>query len=80
MDVRLFDMSALDDLFKDLPMRLDADQAAEVIGITGSTIRRLIADKSDPDPLPAYRVGRSWMVLRDDFKEWLLRHRSNTSI
>jgi excisionase family DNA binding protein len=79
VDDGLFDVSALDDFIADLPARIDADQVAQVLGVTGGTVRRLITD-DDPDPLPAYRIGRTWMVLRDEFKEWLMRHRSNPNV
>jgi excisionase family DNA binding protein len=76
---RQFDVSALDELFADLPARMTAEQVGEVLGVTPHTVRRLIQE-DDPDPLPAYQVGRSWMVLRDEFKGWLLRHRSNPNV
>lgn len=68
-------MTALDDLFGDLPTRLTPDQVGEALGIGPHTVRRLIQDE-DTDPLPAYQVGRSWMILRDEFRDWLLRHRN----
>jgi len=71
----LIDMSALDDLFADLPARLTADEVSDALGVTPHTVRRLIQEET-PDPLPAYLIGRSWMILRDEFKDWLLRHRN----
>lgn len=69
-------MSALDDLFEDLPKTLTPDQAAELFGVSAITIRNLITGDSK-DPLPAYKVGKAWVILRDDFKPWLLRRRNN---
>lgn len=68
-------MSALDEMFKGLPQTLSAEQAAELLGVTAITIRNLIAKPGD-DPLPAIKIGKQWVILRDDFKAWLLR-RSN---
>jgi excisionase family DNA binding protein len=69
-----FDVSALEKMFEGLAETLTAEQAAELLGITPRTVRSLIGNKTDP--LPAFRIGNSWLILRDDFKAWLLR-RSN---
>lgn len=75
MDVHgAFDVSALDKMFEGLAETLTAEQAAELLGITPRTVRSLIGNKTDP--LPAIRLGNSYVILRDDFKAWLLR-RSN---
>jgi len=71
-------VSALDDLFKDQPKTLTAEQAADLFGVTVTTIRSLITKQGD-DPLPAIKMGKVWVILRDDFKPWLLRHSSTHS-
>jgi excisionase family DNA binding protein len=71
----VFDVSALDDLFEGLPKTISPEQAAELFGVTSITIRNLITKPSE-DPLPAIKIGKVWVILRDDFKAWLLR-RSN---
>lgn len=76
MIVGAFDVSALDDLFEDLPKNLTPDQAGELFGVSALTIRGLITAKG-PDPLPAYKIGKAWVILRDDFKAWLLRRSNN---
>lgn len=72
-----FDVSALDDLFEDLPKTLSPEQAAELFGVTVITIRNLITKPKDEDPLPAIKIGKVWVILRDDFKAWLLRRSNN---
>ena len=74
--VGVFDVSALDELFEDLPKTLTPDQAGELFGVSALTIRNLIT-ADNPDPLPAYKVGKAWVILRDDFKPWLHRRRNN---
>ncbi|TFC01496.1 DNA-binding protein [Cryobacterium adonitolivorans] len=71
-----FDVTALDDMFADLPKTLSPEQAAELFGVTVITIRNLITKNSD-DPLPAIKIGKVWVILRDDFKAWLLRRSNN---
>ena len=71
-----FDVSALDDMFADLPKTLSPEQAAELFGVTVITIRNLITKDGD-DPLPAIKIGKVWVILRDDFKAWLLRRSNN---
>ena len=72
----VFDVTALDDMFADLPKTLSPEQAAELFGVTVITIRNLITKDSD-DPLPAIKIGKVWVILRDDFKAWLLRRSNN---
>jgi excisionase family DNA binding protein len=71
-----FDVTALDDMFADLPKTLSPEQAAELFGVTVITIRNLITKDSE-DPLPAIKIGKVWVILRDDFKAWLLRRSNN---
>jgi hypothetical protein len=72
-----FDVSALDDLFEGLPPTISAEKAAEMFGVTSITIRNLITKPSD-DPLPAIKIGKGWVILRDDFRAWLVRHSNIT--
>ncbi|TFC02725.1 helix-turn-helix domain-containing protein [Cryobacterium sp. MDB2-33-2] len=72
-----FDVSALDDLFEDLPKTLTPEQAAELFGVSVVTVRKLITNQEAGDPLPAIKFGKAWVILRDDFKAWLLRRSNN---
>jgi hypothetical protein len=72
-----FDVSALDDLFEGLPPTITPEKAAEMFGVTAITIRNLITKPSD-DPLPAIKIGKVWVILRDDFRAWLVRHSNIT--
>lgn len=73
-----FDVSALDDLFADLPKTLTPEQAGDLFGVSVVTVRKLITNHEGDDPLPAIKFGKAWVILRDDFKLWLIR-RSNAS-
>jgi len=73
-----FDVSALDDLFADLPKTLTPEQAGDLFGVSVVTVRKLITNHEGNDPLPAIKFGKAWVILRDDFKLWLIR-RSNAS-
>lgn len=70
-------MSALDKMFEGLPDTLTPERAAEVLGINSRTIRGMIA--AEKDPLPALKLGNAWIILRDDFKPWLLRRSNYTA-
>ncbi|MFJ4761664.1 MULTISPECIES: helix-turn-helix domain-containing protein [Kocuria] len=65
---------ALDALFKDLPPRLSVEQLTEVLGLADPTITyRWLRDGT----VPAMKLGKRWLILRDDVKEHL-RGRYNT--
>ena len=65
-------MSRLDEAFEGLPLRLSVEQVAEMLGIDVQTAYRWLADGR----VPAYKVARSWVILRDEIKDWL---ESNTN-
>lgn len=59
--------SRLDELFADLPIRLDVHQVAELLGITNKGVYKWISEGT----IPAYKLGSSWMILRDELKDTL---------
>lgn len=59
---------ALDALFADLPERLSIDQLTAVLGLADTTITyRWLRDGT----VPAIKLGKRWLILRDDVKEHL---------
>jgi excisionase family DNA binding protein len=67
-------VSRLDDLFEGLPTHLSVDQLADVLGITRPTVYRYL----QRGVLPAYKLEGSWVILRDEIKDYLWAH-SNRS-
>jgi excisionase family DNA binding protein len=51
----------------DLPLVLTADEAAEILRVTVTTIKKMCADGR----LPAAKVGRAWRLNRDDVLAYL---------
>lgn len=58
---------ALDELFSELPKTLSVLQAAEILGITKQGAYQWLRNGT----IPAYRVGSSWIILRDELKEMI---------
>lgn len=58
-------MSHLDDLFEAYPEHLSVPQVAEVLGIKVPTAYKWLRD----GVIPGYRVGKAWLVLRDEVKD-----------
>jgi excisionase family DNA binding protein len=59
------EMSRLDDLFADYPARLSVGQLAEVLGVGRATAYKWLNDGT----VPAYRLGGTWVILRDEVKD-----------
>lgn len=57
--------SRLDELFAGLPPQLDVSQVAELLGMTTKGIYRWI----NSGTIPAYKVGSTWFVLRDELRD-----------
>lgn len=55
----------LDRLFKDRPEKLTPAEAADILGITTQGIYGWLKD----GVIPAYKVGKSWIILRDELEE-----------
>lgn len=55
----------LDDLFKDLPERVTVEQVAETLGLTNKAVYRYLSTQV----IPGYKVGRHWLILRDEVKD-----------
>ncbi len=71
MDV-FYEMSHLDDLFADYPANLTVAQLSEVLGIGRATTYKWLNEGT----IPAYRVGSSWVILRDEVKDFIAAGRN----
>lgn len=58
-------VSHLDDLFAGYPKHLSVVQLTEILGIQRSTAYKWLGDGT----IPAYRVGSTWVILRDEVKD-----------
>lgn len=60
-------MTRLDKLFAPYPEHLSVEQLAEVLGVKPPTAYRWLQGGL----VPGYKVGRAWMVLRDEVRDHL---------
>ncbi len=58
-------MSHLDELFAGYPEHLSVQELTELLGVKKSTIYSWLQQGT----IPAYRVGGSWVVLREEVKD-----------
>lgn len=59
-------MTALDQLFEGLPERLSVEQLTDLLGLSSTAVTyRLLRDGD----VPAIRLRKHWLILRDDVKE-----------
>ncbi len=58
-------MSHLDDLFSAYPEHLSVPQVSEILGVQRSTVYKWLKEGT----IPAYQVGTTWVILRDEVKE-----------
>lgn len=65
-------MSHLDDLFADYPANLTVTQLSEVLGIGRATTYKWLNEGT----IPAYRVGNTWLILRDEVKDLIASGRN----
>jgi excisionase family DNA binding protein len=73
VDVFLFpEMSHLDDLFAPYSANMTVAQLGEVLGIGRATTYKWL----NAGEIPAYRVGGSWVILRDEVKEFIAAGRN----
>lgn len=59
--------SRLDELFDDLPARLDVPTVAEVLGMTKKGVYGLLHS----GVIPGYKLGSNWIILRDELRDTL---------
>lgn len=57
--------SRLDELFDDLPKKLDVPQVADLLGMTKKGVYQWIHQ----GVIPAYKLGATWMILRDELRD-----------
>jgi excisionase family DNA binding protein len=61
-------VSALDELFDDLPARLTVEQVATVLGVESD---RTVYGWLRRGEMPGYRIRGGWLILRDEIKAWV---------
>lgn len=59
--------SRLDELFANLPKRLDVQEVADLLGMHTKGVYRWL----QTGVIPAYKVGSTWLILRDELKDTL---------
>ena len=52
---------------------LELEEIATILGVTVDTVRDYRKFKNNP--LPMYRVGRKYLVKKEDFDAWMERNR-----
>ncbi len=62
----------LDRLFAKYPEQLDIDQLAEILGVSRLTAYRYL----QKGEVPGYKVGGSWLVLRDEVRDHVATRRN----
>jgi predicted DNA-binding protein YlxM (UPF0122 family) len=77
------DLQHIAELLNDYSPTLSVDEVAELLKVSKEVVWTLIRPvdrngKAVEDPLPAYKIGKSWVVHRDELREWLLRRRNTT--
>ena len=59
--------SRLDEVFAELPTTLTVQQVADVLGMHNKGVYRWIREGI----IPAYKLGASWFIVRDELKDAL---------
>lgn len=59
--------SRLDELFEDLPLRLDIGQVAELFGMSTQGVYKWVRT----GVVPGYKIGDKWVILRDELRDTL---------
>jgi excisionase family DNA binding protein len=63
-------------LLSRLPTRLTVEQVSDVLAVPPPTVYRWLKDGE----IPAYKVGSSWLILRDEVRDHLeTRHNQSPS-
>lgn len=68
------DVSRLDALFEGLPTHLSVEQLADVLGVKKQTVYNWL----QRGVLPGYKIESTWVILRDEIKDYLRSHRNET--
>jgi excisionase family DNA binding protein len=56
---------------------LTIPEIAKKTHVTEETVRVWIREKNPEKRLPAYKVGRSYLVRKDEFEAWFEKHRTD---
>ena len=66
------EVTRLDDLFEGLPEKLSVEQLADLLGVTKQTAYGWLQNGH----IPAYKIGHSWVIVRDEVKDYLASRRN----
>lgn len=66
-------MSNVDDLFKGYPRHLSVSELMDVLDISRPTAYRWLQEGK----VPAYLRNGTWVILRDDVRDWLKEGRND---
>jgi excisionase family DNA binding protein len=68
----LVDPKYLDALFEKYPERLTPQDLEEIFGLSRNTVYRWL----QTGLIPAYQVEKTWLIARDQVKDWVWSHRN----
>jgi excisionase family DNA binding protein len=66
------DRKYLDSLFAKYPERLTPQDLEEIFGLARNTVYRWL----QTGVVPAYQVEKTWLIARDQVKDWVWSHRN----
>jgi len=69
-------VSRLDELFEGMPKHLTVDQLGEVLGVSRQTAYNWL----NKGVVPGYKLGNTWVIVRDEIRDHLLAHRNQPSL
>lgn len=79
-----FDVQKIEELLAEYPETLTVEEVAKILKVKKEAVWAMLkttdrhGEKID-DPLPGYKTGKTWVILRDEFKEWMLRRRNTNN-
>lgn len=62
----------LNELFDGMPARLSVDEVAQILGMTKKGVYKWLNE----GVIPGYKIGGSWIVLRDELRDTLAAGRN----
>ena len=76
MGAEVVDADELDQLFAQYDETMDVDQVAQILTVSKRSVYNLLTTADADARIPGYKVGKVWMIVRDEFKTWLRAHRN----
>ena len=74
-------MEKLDEVFTSFGETLTVEEVADLLKLKKETVWTMLrtedrAGNKISDPLPGYKVGKTWVVVKAELREWMLRRRN----